>query len=65
LNKNIPIKRYWQKSGLIVSRLGSQSKGREFKSHTLLDGNGFKAMPESILYPILVKSGNEKGRKYR
>jgi len=38
-----------QKSGLVVSKLDSRKEGRGFKSHPLLDGNGLKAMPGSIL----------------
>jgi hypothetical protein len=41
----------------VVTKLDSQTKGRVFKSHPILDGNGFKGL---ILYPILGKSSNEK-----
>ncbi len=43
----------------MVSVLDSRSKGRGFKSHPILDGNGFEAMPGSIDRLILVKSSNE------
>jgi hypothetical protein len=39
----------------VVNKLDSQTLGRGFYSHTILDGNGFKAMPGSIV----VKSSNE------
>ena len=37
-----------RKSGLLGSKLDSQSKGRGFESCPLLDGNDVKVMPGSI-----------------
>ncbi len=34
---------------LVVSKLESRLEGRGFESHPILDGNGVKAMPRSIL----------------
>jgi len=49
-----------RKPGLVDSKLDSQSKGRGFKSHPILDGNGVKTMPGRLKYPILVHSMIEK-----
>ena len=38
------------KSGLAGSELDSQSNGRGFESHPIVDGNGVKAMPG--LFPV-------------
>jgi hypothetical protein len=40
----------------VDSKLDSRSKGRWFKSHPILDGNGVKTMPVRLKYPILVRS---------
>ncbi len=37
--------------GLVVSKLDSQWEGCGFESHPILDGNGVKAMPGSVLAP--------------
>ncbi len=39
----------------MVSELDSQSKGRGFEHHPILDGNGFKAMPGSIAVADRIK----------
>ncbi len=46
--------------GLVDIKLDSRSKGRGFKSHPILDGNGVKTMPGRLKYPILVHSLIEK-----
>jgi len=51
------------KSGLVVCKIDSRSKGRGFESHPILDGNGFTAMPGS--YPFCTQSwlGHQMKRK--
>ncbi len=57
----------------MVSILDSQLEGCGFESSPILDGNGAKAMPGSMLkpcqdqflHPIMVHSIIEKERKYR
>ena len=40
-----------RKSGLVGSELDSRPKGSGFESHLILNGNGVKAMPGSIIVP--------------
>ncbi len=55
----------WQKSGLVVSKLNLQLEGCWFESLPMLDGNGVKAMPGSILAPNPGSFNNLKERKYK
>jgi len=48
---NLSQKWIVQKSGLLVSKLDSQSKGHGFESHLILGGNGFNPCQNWLLYP--------------
>jgi len=67
---DIGLRGMGRKPGLVDSKLDSRLEGRGFKSCLILrtlDGNGVKAMPGRVKYPILVYSIQylKKERKYR
>ncbi len=53
IKKFLKISNKGRKSGLVVSKQDSQSKGCGFKPHfiQILNGNGLKAMPGSMPAP--------------
>ncbi len=65
MNKNLTISLEVERFGSVVCKLDSQLEGFEFESHPILDGNGVKVMPGSILAPNPGSFNDLNERKYR